>query len=365
MNITQKKELKGEKTKGIRNINIELLRIISMIMIIIMHLLGHGGILDNVKPYTANYMLVWTINALAFVSVNCYVLISGYFLVDSKFSVKKVLIIWGQIIFYSIAIYVIALSSGLISMNIKTAIIAFLPVLGKQYWFATTYVALYFLFPFLNLMIKAMTKKEMQRLLITIIFMFSLWPNLIPFSKTLQSGGGYGIVWFVCLYFISAYIKLHYVSTCKPVIYLIVYILFSMLLIISKLTLEYLGTHILGGSIWLGSFYTYNSILVLIGSVALFLFFINTKKTNNKIASKVILSLSGLTFGVYLIHDNGAVRNILWNRLGTENLANSQGLILAMIVYVILIYLSCSMIEYVRQIVFKKVGKVIKEVRRS
>ena len=358
MKLTEEIGLKGEKTKGIRNINIELLRIISMLMIIIMHLLGHGGILDNVKLYTTNYILVWTINALAFVSVNCYVLISGYFLVDSKFSVKKVLIIWGQIIFYSISIYVIALSSGLISINIKAAIVAFLPVLGKQYWFATTYVALYFLFPFINIMIKAMTKKQMQRLLITIIFMFSVWPNLIPFSKTLQSGGGYGIVWFVCLYFISAYIKLHYVSTHKPVIYLLVYLLFSILLVISKLSLEYVGTYILGGSIWLGSFYTYNSILVLISSVALFLFFIHTKKTSNKIASKIIVSLSGLTFGVYLIHDNGIVRNILWDRLGTENLANSSNLIPTMIVYILAIYLSCSMIEFIRQIIFKKIIKI-------
>lgn len=33
-----------------RNIGIDLLKIVSMLMIVTLHMLGHGGVLDNMRP---------------------------------------------------------------------------------------------------------------------------------------------------------------------------------------------------------------------------------------------------------------------------------------------------------------------------
>ena len=71
-----------------RNPNIELLRIISMMMVLVLHCLSWGGALD----YRSGIQLYvyWWLEALAIVAVDIFVLISGYFLVESKFKVKNV-----------------------------------------------------------------------------------------------------------------------------------------------------------------------------------------------------------------------------------------------------------------------------------
>lgn len=66
---------------GTRQSNVEVLRILSMLMIVCLHIMNHGGLLDTVVPYTVNYYLFYVIEIFSYVAVNVYVLISGYFLI--------------------------------------------------------------------------------------------------------------------------------------------------------------------------------------------------------------------------------------------------------------------------------------------
>lgn len=61
-----------------RNYSIDLLRIIAMYMIVILHTLGHGGLLDVLEYGTINHAMIWLLETIAFCSVNIYGLISGY-----------------------------------------------------------------------------------------------------------------------------------------------------------------------------------------------------------------------------------------------------------------------------------------------
>ena len=85
-----------------RQLNMEILRIVAMLMIITLHYLDKGGVL---KEFTLkmglNRELAWIIEALCMGSVNIYVLISGYFLSKSEFKFKKVILLWAQILCYS------------------------------------------------------------------------------------------------------------------------------------------------------------------------------------------------------------------------------------------------------------------------
>ena len=47
------------KRKEERNIGIDLLRIVSMFMVVILHVLGHGGILNATIPFSFNHNLLW------------------------------------------------------------------------------------------------------------------------------------------------------------------------------------------------------------------------------------------------------------------------------------------------------------------
>lgn len=76
-----------------RMANVELLRICSMLMIVLMHLLNHGKVLETVEKGSVSYYLTWTIFGISFVSISCYILISGYFCVKLR-SLLCVFFVW-------------------------------------------------------------------------------------------------------------------------------------------------------------------------------------------------------------------------------------------------------------------------------
>lgn len=92
-----------------RNLNLDMLRILCMFFVVTIHCLGRGGLIEGtaIKFGTVNYHLTQILNALLIVEVNCFVLISGYFLCTSEFKLKKLVSVWGQTVFYSVFICVL------------------------------------------------------------------------------------------------------------------------------------------------------------------------------------------------------------------------------------------------------------------
>ena len=87
--------------KAARQAGIELLRCIAMLMVITLHYLDKGGVLIPLsqKQSPAGYA-AWLLEAFCIVAVNVYVLISGYFLVEAGFRVKRILLLAAQVLFY-------------------------------------------------------------------------------------------------------------------------------------------------------------------------------------------------------------------------------------------------------------------------
>lgn len=61
-----------------RESGIEILRMTSMLMVVTLHVLGAGGILDTVEPLSLNYAVCWFLEIANYGAVNCFGLISGY-----------------------------------------------------------------------------------------------------------------------------------------------------------------------------------------------------------------------------------------------------------------------------------------------
>ena len=95
-----------------RNIPLEWLRILSMLMIILLHSIDHSGVLENLTPGTALYYWEEFLYAMVQVCVNCFVLISGYFLVTSKFQPGKLITLWVEVVFYGFFIKLIVMIGG-------------------------------------------------------------------------------------------------------------------------------------------------------------------------------------------------------------------------------------------------------------
>ena len=89
------------KGKG-RQANFELLRIVAMYMVVVLHYLVKGGAeISLVEDTGIVNLLVWLLKGLCIVTVNLYVLLSGYFLLEAKWKFSKLVELWFQVMFYS------------------------------------------------------------------------------------------------------------------------------------------------------------------------------------------------------------------------------------------------------------------------
>ncbi|MZL11761.1 acyltransferase, partial [Clostridium beijerinckii] len=302
-----------------RESNFELLRIVSMLMVVTLHFMGHGGILNNVRVGSFNFFIANLMESFSIYAVNLYILISAYFMCESKITVTKVLKVWTHVVFYGVSIYFLLTAGGIIKFNIVELIKAFFPIIFNQYSFVTGYIVLMILSPFLNKMINVMSKEESTKLLIVLFIFFSILGVGFPISKMLTNY----LTTFIFLYFISAYIKKYTKNKVNNKYNLLLYIMCSMMIFIGRIILYSINK----GS-YVDSLLGYEFILVILGSVGLFIFV-----KNIKIQSSIINKISTLTFGVYLIHDNINIRNILYkNILNIDNLYNNKLLILITVI---------------------------------
>ena len=91
------------QTEGKRNANMDLLRIISMIMVTMLHALTKSDLLPFMgSEVTVNGWIAWIFEALSVAAVNIFMLISGYFLISSKFKVGRLVEIVLQTAFYTV-----------------------------------------------------------------------------------------------------------------------------------------------------------------------------------------------------------------------------------------------------------------------
>ncbi|MEN6414755.1 MAG: acyltransferase [Veillonellales bacterium] len=327
----------------------EALRILAMLMIVSLHYLGHGGVLQA-TPYSTNYLLGWFINAFCKVGVNCYVLISGYFLVKSSdFKIKKACDLWIEVFFYSAGIFLLFYSLNIIPLSTKGLLKSFLPIKLEAYWFVTAYMGLYILYPYLNKLITNLSKRDYQKFIFVLLGIFSIYSFV---GDTFHVVGGSSLIWFIVLYCIGGYFRLFDDFSNKNKMFLF-YVIMSIFIFITKITLYSIGSHFgfatKGGS---EIFYAYNSPILLCSSVALFLFFKNV--TVDRIwLLHLINFFAPLTFGVYLIHDNDFVRANIWRYwLNTPAFYDSQYFLLHYIMSVISVFVICALIDKIRQSIF-------------
>ena len=149
-----------------KNVGIELLRIISMIMVVTLHCLGHGGVLGNTEPLSVNNNMAWLLEIASCGAVDLYALITGFVCVNATYHYGRIVELWIQVMLYSVIITLVFNLPCDSFNSIKQILLSFFPVLRNQYWFFTSYVALFFFMPFLSTLAKALTKKDYQKFLI-------------------------------------------------------------------------------------------------------------------------------------------------------------------------------------------------------
>lgn len=320
----------------IRLSNFESLRVLSMIMIVLLHFgtYGFSKYINISELSSINQFLFNFIKVLCLVGVNVYVLISGYFLCTSTFKMSKAIRVVRETFIFSVLIFagmaVLQRTDG----SLAGMLPSFLPVYLSTYWFITVYILLFLISPYLNIVINQLSKKEYEKLLLLLFLVNCVWQFFHPL-QSFGVNGGYSIVHFIFLYFVAGYLRHHgrLISSLSTGYYLSVYILIGA------------GTALMLQQAWELPFklLTYNSPLTVIMSMALFLFF-----SKLSFVSRPINAISGYVLGVYLIHEHPLIRQRLWgNVMEWMNVRSESLLILQYLVYAVIIFGVCLGISYV------------------
>ncbi len=351
---------------GKRQANYELLRIIAMFMVVTLHYLSHTGMLLSAGAGgSVSQVLGMLVESFCIVAVNVYVLISGYFLVKSGFKVKRVLILVCQVLFYATLIPLIMMGTGIFSGEGEGGyrILQYIfPLQTEHYWFAVSYVFLYLFSPIVNAAAKSMSRRQLQITIAGLIFLFCGWKSVIPVRFAIDRFG-YDFGWFLCVYLIGAYIRLHgcrLVGDARRAWGLYAGCALAIFAIGS-------GAYLINDKTGLLTYYMevpyhYNYILCLLGAVGLFGAFRYVKVPEGKI-SEWICKLSPLTFGVYLFHEHIDIRNewVRWMEdfIGPAAEAGAGGFIFHLLASVLLVYAAGSFIDAVRLNIFRFAGRYL------
>lgn len=340
--------------------NIELLRIVAMIMVISIHFFGKCILPTNNDLYESSNLFGWLIRGISYMGVNLFIIISAYFQCrKTTFNLRGLLKFIFEVWIYSIALFVALYLCG-VEFSPKDLLFVFSPILSGEYWFITVYFGLYIFSPFLNKFISALSRKEMQALLLISFLFFCVVPNIYPSSNWLNFGSGYGIVWFVVLYLIGGYLQIHVnlhdlYKRYTPSKLFILMLFFWALPLISKLLIAAITESLTGWVLVSSAFYFKNSIILLPASIITFLAF-RSITISNDFAKRMINSLASGAFAVYLIHDNPFFSPILWDWIRPYT-NNSSGIIFTWAISVIVIYITCYSIDIIRKYMFRLIGE--------
>lgn len=300
----------SQPDKKERSSNLELYRIIVMLLIVAHHYVVNSGLTSVDGPIFADPLSVKSIFLFLFgmwgkTGINCFVLITGYFMCQNKITVKKFAKLLLEIYFYNIIIYFIFLFTGYSEFSFIDFVKMLLPITSVSYNFTPCYLLFFLCIPFLNILVHNMTEKQHLSLLALCCFMYVIIGTIPKFEVRFNY-----VTWFCVLFFIGSYLRLYpknWFTNAKIWVTLTaISIIASICSVIVMLWLGNCLNHT-GVQYWFVA--DSNKFLAVVTAVSSFMLFKNINMKN----SKFINAVASSTFGVLLIHANSdTMRQWLW-----------------------------------------------------
>ncbi len=345
-------EEKATSIRTERNYGIDILKIISIFMVIILHVLGQGGVLNACEVGSTQYYMAWLMESLSYCAVNCFAMTTGYLMIDKSYRTSRIIPLWFQVSFYSI-LFTIGMELLQFNPDAKMWFKSFFPVSTGLYWYFSAYFCLFFMTPFINKVLTTLSKRQFTILCSVLVTFFSII-NMARFTDVFATYKGYDVFWLAILYVLGAYVKqCNIFEKVNNIWFFIVFIASSGVACISYVYLTQYKDRPFRGILPNNFLLTYTSPLIVLAAFAFLLFCIKIE-LNNKIVKKVVVTLSSLSFGVYIIH----LHKLFWNNYIKNAFvefgkASPLELIGKVILVALVIYLICSVVEWLRIKLFK------------
>lgn len=325
-------------TKPSRNSNLELFRIITMLLIVAHHYIVNSGLtlLPDITDISIKNTFLWVFGAYGKIGINCFVLITGYFMCKSKITLTKFLKLLFEVEFYKVVIYFVFWATGVHQFSITGFIKSVLPLTSIAQNFTGCFLIFYLCIPFLNLLLKNLNEKMHIRLLTISLFTYVIIASIPKLSVTMNY-----VSWYIVLYFIASYIRLYpkkiFDNTAFWAIMAIASFVLSAVSVVVCLFFKQGAYFFVSDS---------NKLLAVITGLSMFMFFKNVNIKN----SKLINAIASTTFGVLLIHANSeTMREWLWKTvLKNVDMYYSEYFYVHAVISVIVIFAICSLLDLLR-----------------
>lgn len=327
------------KHESQRSSNIELLRIVCMLLIISHHLASYGGV--DIHGTNLTFKMLWCqFLYMGKVGVNIFVIISGYFLSETnELKIRKIIKTYIKLWLYSMLLFSGCILCGQESFSFVKAFKHFFPLTYNEWWFMSSYFPLLLLSPFFNIIVMQLNKKSYIVMLSILIILFSVITSILPVSWENNN-----LIWFSALYFVGAFIRKFRIDEHKPRLpagckaFIVAALTFFVCVILdfasNKITaLAKYSTYLFG----------MNKIPMLLLSVFIFIAFVRAKIESNLLINTVASNV----FGIYLIHDNEHVR-FLWRIiLNEQHISKDFIFALYSVLLVFLVFAFCCLLDRV------------------
>jgi len=280
-----------------RNSALEILRIIAMLMIFFHHAVIHGGTSFGTPIDFQDFMKELMYHA-GKLGVLLYVLISGYYLSVSKFTIRKVAKLVIEVYLFSTMGLIINLVNNHPAIDANFVFTYSFPFSGSQYWFVSSYLVLLLASPLLKIVLDHINKRIHIAIIIIMVVMCSIMScifNLNTYATSYLS--------FIMLYFIGAFLRKYPLPDLKGWKWLVLGVSIAIYFGMTALLVSF-NNDSYSRDIVHKLYYTYNSPICMIIGVGIMIFFIQLKP----FTSKIINVLGLATFEVYLFHDNNQIR---------------------------------------------------------
>lgn len=326
--------------KAERNSNLELYRIIVMLLIVAHHYLVNSGLLQVIeeKPLSLKSSFFYLFGMWGKMGINCFVLITGYFMCKSNITLRKFLKLFFQIAFYNIVINVMFVLTGYRDFSLNVLYEMLWPIKSVNSGFISCFLLFYLCIPFLNVLVQHLDKKKHLLLLALCLFIYTILGTIPRFAVTTNY-----VTWFSVLYFIASYIRLHGsdLTKIKWGGWTVVSMFLSAVSVLAFSTIADTPSRefiLVSDS---------NHVMAVVTSICAFMYFKDLKVRQ----SRFINTVASCTFGVLLIHANSdTMRQWLWrDTLDNVGWYATDYSIVHALVSVAVIFALCVIIDYGRQ----------------
>ena len=136
-----------------RNSNLELYRIIVMLLIVAHHYVVNSGLMSVMKeePLHIHSIFLYLFGMWGKTGINCFVMITGYFMYKSHISLRKFMKLLFEIYFYSLIITGTFLLTGYAHPSFSTVFYAWVPIQSWGVNYVSWFVVLYFIASYIRL----------------------------------------------------------------------------------------------------------------------------------------------------------------------------------------------------------------------